>query len=295
MKGRRVVLLTACVAVAVVAVAAVVARHRIVEEWYLYWLDHGDAKDSEDAAKQLGKMGSVRAVPRLIEIIRKRTENDLIHIMPEPDLESLLKVAIASNFDGCARSLVSIAKAKPKESMVHLRATAEQSIYTSLLCENILKEIGFDSQTGLPLKYDSAQSIDELKSFLTSADLKARHDALFLIKQLGPRASGTAPLLIPLLIDTDQTTTFLADYALTSMGERAVPMLTAALKDGRVELRRAAASILRDIGRDAKESVMALEGARNDPDPDVRKQAEHALQRIEDTMSGETIRAAGKR
>ncbi len=68
--GRRTALLTACMAVVVLGVAAFVARHRIAEEWYIRKLDSPDLSESYRAAWQLGELKSVRALPRLVELFK---------------------------------------------------------------------------------------------------------------------------------------------------------------------------------------------------------------------------------
>ena len=68
--------------------------------------------------------------------------------------------------------------------------------------------------------------------------------------------------------------------ALTKIGKPAVPELTAALKEGPVNVRIKAADILGGIGSDASEAVPALMEAAKDPDKGVSRAANEALKKV---------------
>ena len=65
-------------AIGVVVVGAVVIvwagiafEEKLVEQWYLWKLDSGEEEEQELAAEKLGQMRSSRAIPRLVEILRR--------------------------------------------------------------------------------------------------------------------------------------------------------------------------------------------------------------------------------
>jgi HEAT repeat protein len=49
---------------------AVLQQDRVREEWYLWRLGSSDEETSETAARRLAELGVVRAIPRLVEIVR---------------------------------------------------------------------------------------------------------------------------------------------------------------------------------------------------------------------------------
>ncbi len=111
-KGRRVAIGEGAVAIVVLAVAVVVSRDRIREEWHLHVLRTGYAEERLAAAKRLGELRSVRAVPRLIEryeslqaneAVRLPTANDVFQEamkeIGEPALPALVR-ALAVKLEG---------------------------------------------------------------------------------------------------------------------------------------------------------------------------------------------------
>ena len=70
-RARAVTLSLAALGVCVVVACAVVFRDVAVEQWYLWKLDSHDEATRLLAAEKLGELKSVRAVPRLIELIEE--------------------------------------------------------------------------------------------------------------------------------------------------------------------------------------------------------------------------------
>ena len=55
----------------VIVWAGIAFEEKLVEQWYLWKLDSGEEKEQELAAEKLGQMRSSRAIPRLVEILRR--------------------------------------------------------------------------------------------------------------------------------------------------------------------------------------------------------------------------------
>jgi HEAT repeat protein len=82
--GRTIAVLAMVGAAASAAALAVLQADRIREEWYLWCLGSREAGTSEAAARRLAELGVVRAIPRLVEIVRGREgqEGDPVFCRP---------------------------------------------------------------------------------------------------------------------------------------------------------------------------------------------------------------------
>ena len=70
-RGKRIALITGAVAVLALVGAVVASWGRLREEWYIRQLSSPDQATRHHAANMLGAMGSVRAVPALIRLIKQ--------------------------------------------------------------------------------------------------------------------------------------------------------------------------------------------------------------------------------
>jgi hypothetical protein len=69
--GRTAALASAAAAIVVLLLAGVLGRGAVAEWWYIFRLGSPDEDARLAAANKLGEMGSVRAVPRLLELIKQ--------------------------------------------------------------------------------------------------------------------------------------------------------------------------------------------------------------------------------
>ena len=74
--GKRLALVAVIVGAFVAVALLFLSRDRVLEEWYVYRLSSGDEATRIHAAERLAELESVRAVPALVEAIRK-DENEL--------------------------------------------------------------------------------------------------------------------------------------------------------------------------------------------------------------------------
>ena len=69
--GRRVAIGVVVVGAMVIVWAGIAFEEKLVEQWYLWKLDSAGEEEQELAAEELGPMRSRRAIPRLVEILRR--------------------------------------------------------------------------------------------------------------------------------------------------------------------------------------------------------------------------------
>ena len=60
----------------VIVWAGIAFEEKLVEQWYLWKLDSAEEEEQKLAAEMLGQMKSRRAVPRLIEILRRAPKHE---------------------------------------------------------------------------------------------------------------------------------------------------------------------------------------------------------------------------
>lgn len=70
LRGKAIALWSAGAAVVVMIAGGLALRQRILEEWFIFKLGSDEWEVSYHAAKRLGRMESVRAVPYLLETYR---------------------------------------------------------------------------------------------------------------------------------------------------------------------------------------------------------------------------------
>jgi len=75
-RGKTIALWSAGLGVIVLLGGAVALREQLLEEWHIHKLRTGDPEEARRAAEALGRMGSVRAVPALLEAAC-RSQGDL--------------------------------------------------------------------------------------------------------------------------------------------------------------------------------------------------------------------------
>ncbi len=75
-RGRRVAIGVVVVGAMVIVWAGIAFEEKLVEQWYLWKLDSPEEKERELAAEKLGQMRSRRAIPRLVEILRRAPKRE---------------------------------------------------------------------------------------------------------------------------------------------------------------------------------------------------------------------------
>jgi hypothetical protein len=78
--GRRTVSISGIIVLSILATAAMSFRKCILEGWYLHQLDSDQADTRRMAAAKLGRMKSLKAVPRLVRSIVKGTDPERVEV-----------------------------------------------------------------------------------------------------------------------------------------------------------------------------------------------------------------------
>ncbi len=110
---------------------------------------------------------------------------------------------------------------------------------------------------------------------------RRRQEAARALGSMGLSAALYIPKLVSTLGDSVEEVGTGAAWALTQMGDAAVPPLIEILRDRRAVVRTRALYALGEIGRPAHRALPAIESALNDPGPRVRAMAEWALGEIQ--------------
>ncbi len=74
-RGRRVTIGVVVAGAMVIVWAGIASEEKLVEQWYLWKLDSAEEKEQELAAEKLGQMKSRRAIPWLVEILRRASKD----------------------------------------------------------------------------------------------------------------------------------------------------------------------------------------------------------------------------
>ena|SRR2546422_9583116 len=73
-RGRTIAFSTVALGVVVLVAAGIAAKDKVLERWYLRALASNDLMEKKGAAEKLGRMGSVDAIPLLVNLIREDHE-----------------------------------------------------------------------------------------------------------------------------------------------------------------------------------------------------------------------------
>ena len=74
-RGRRVTIGSVVVGAVVIVWAGFTFEEKVLEQWYLWKLESAEEEEVELAAERLGEMRSRRAIPQLVEILRRAPEH----------------------------------------------------------------------------------------------------------------------------------------------------------------------------------------------------------------------------
>ena len=73
-KGKHLTHLTISLGVLVLGIAGYAFKDKAMEEWYLWKLESEDEETQKAAAENLGEMQSVRAVAKILQVLREYEE-----------------------------------------------------------------------------------------------------------------------------------------------------------------------------------------------------------------------------
>jgi HEAT repeat protein len=123
-------------------------------------------------------------------------------------------------------------------------------------------------------------SVPGLIEALEDRDARIRSLACYGLGLMGAEAGAAVPALSARILDGELQIAEQAAWALSRIGEAAVPVLVLRLGDPEPRARVLAARTLGRMGRSARGSVSALLVAAGDSDATVRKEVREALQKV---------------
>ena len=133
-RGKLVAWYSVTLAVVVLAACGFVFRDAFVEEWYIRRLRSGDEKEVEAAAEKLVEVGSVRAVPYLLEAFADHSSG------------SSTRKAVF-----CETALLRISEATGRATVPNLsRGLEHESKWVRLVSAECLGALGPQAKTALP-------------------------------------------------------------------------------------------------------------------------------------------------
>ncbi len=267
-ESKRLTHLTVCVGVAIFLVALYVSRETFLERYWLWKLEAEDDDQRKTAAERLGAMGSVRAIPILVQLLRDYPQPEatvegkrIILFTSVPKQSPLSNVVIFEMRDDYWQSFW-IGKA--------IAAIGSRGI--PLIAEGIkddgwlwtVKLDGPSSRGGIPVRRNLIMDIGLRKA----------------IDEIGPAAF---PHLVDMSKDENPNTRRLAVLSLPSIGQdpdEVIEVLLGTLKDEDHRIRFLSAWAIGEFGSVAVQAIPALEKALDDDHERVRAAARELLAKI---------------
>ncbi len=149
-------------------------------------------------------------------------------------------------------------------------AINDSSVYVRRRAARALGELGSAASVAVP----------HLLTALTDDHLSVGLEALAALGRVGPDAAQAIPQIIPLLAHEDMRVRTVAQNSLRRIGAVATEDLVKALSEPNAILREKAAFVLGMIRSSRDEVITALLETSYDPDPDVRRAARQALDKL---------------
>jgi HEAT repeat protein len=185
-RGRkRITVLVAVVTVVVCAAAGVLGRHAVHEWWLLRALEHGDQAERTRAARALGEMGCLKAVPILLPRLNSQEDYDWI----------------------CTRAVVSICERRGREVVPALIQGLRYGPYIRAFCSDRLGVFGPDASEAVPALLEVLGDKDPNYP-------EVRVSAVLALRSMGPAARESVHSLIEALEDESVHVVFNAASAL---------------------------------------------------------------------------------
>jgi HEAT repeat protein len=256
--GRKAALALALPAVLCLVLAGWFFRFSILEEWYLLRLGSSDARAGDQAAEELARLRSLRAIPRLLDSLERNPARlmPLVRIGP-PALAALIERLGEEPPPPLRPTILRwLIDLGPEEKQLlapslsgawHLWKKPESQV----LALKLMMQMALDEEAVLPV----------LKAALSSPWAEVRSTAALAAAGLSPeRAKGVVPALVGLLGDPEEAVRSSAVSGLGNLGfaaAGALPALIEALGDPSEDARSMAALALARVGAGPSSDVAA--------------------------------------
>jgi HEAT repeat protein len=255
MRNRKAVTLGCfLLAAAVVIALGFSSRGFFRELWLLHKLGSRDSAEARAAARALRETGSLRSIPHFMEMVSTSRRPDAP--LDAPDAKEALREIGRRNLPGLVQAI------GDHRSPVHAHAAFVVGL----------------------LRLEAREAIPALTEALSDRHEEVRYRAAEALVEMKEGAAPAVPALIRCLEDPEWLVRYFAIEAIEGAGpaaRAAVPSVLQRLSDEDESTRCAAVRCLQSIAGPSEEVLRALEDlAANDEDPDVRKLASHALEKI---------------
>lgn len=127
------------------------------------------------------------------------------------------------------------------------------------------------------------EAVPALITALDDPSYDVRTHACLALRKLGPQASNAVPRLMQIVTNEPGAIVTLATFALSSIGQPAIPSLTESLFHTNAHIRKLSAETLGNMDAYGVPAVPALVQAAKDPDAVVREKAIGAIAKIDRT------------
>jgi HEAT repeat protein len=253
-------------------------RHRIEEEWYLRKLDSPNRIERRRAGERLARLGSLRAIPRLVKLF---PTDDSSREPPYWVPQALVRMG-KPGIDAAFGLKMPDGRLHPSvfEAIEELGGDAIEVIPALVSCLSS-KDDGLNA--AFVLKRLGSQAIPPLLRALAEPSAEGRENAAYALGLMEAGAAQAVPALARALGDQEARVREEVAEALGKIGPTAgsaVPALALALKDPEREVREAAAEALGKVGPAAREAIPALVQAL-DPEKGADFKAAQALAEID--------------
>ena len=271
-RGRRTLFLALGAGLLAAGAAAFAYRNALAERWHLWMLHSKDPANWKIAAERLGELRSARAVPRLMELLRK--------LYPEPKAKDAQDPPPPPDPHPYDTALLAIGPAATPALVEGLGSSKE---YFRRTVDTILLGIG-------------KPSVVPLAATLGEKGEWRRTHVLDLLGEFGPSAWEAVPALIRCLGDESDRVRSRAANVLARIGKEAKEAVPALILNLKHEKPMVACAAARALGAVAPESAVRplKESLETTEDPQSRIVFATVLARIdpEDKSSIQTIREA---
>jgi hypothetical protein len=234
---------------AVVLIAALVIKDFVLERWWLRQLRSENAAERQSAARRLSAVGTLRAVPPLMEIYWREWGSCIVSDMSsvEEALEGIGKrniPALIQALETPKDELHAAAAVLLGHAGSEARGAAPALIQALKDADQRVREAARGALGNM-----GAEAVPLLIQALGSGDPYIRSAAADAVLRIGPEAKAAGPALLRLLKDQDDEVRQSALGALkeTGVSEALVPALEPLLQDENLAVRRKAAALLADI------------------------------------------------
>ena len=244
------------------------------EWWYIHRLQSSDTIERMNAARILGEMRSVKAIPGLVKIAQEALDQGELPSWLLEDLASIGPAGIRAAVD----SLRSTERDPPSEIFNLLSSTENENAIPCLI--DLLKhpnsEIRSWAATELRRKGPAARdAFPDLRKAIRDEDPSVRESVYHALARIGPAARGALPDLLDSLWKDDHDRWTWAAFALSMIDPQAKvvgKVLQRAARTGSAEERKRALHALFDFLEKANDFLPLLLEGLEDRDPEVREE-----------------------